>query len=230
MLAWVRVCYIRAFLSDWTCRELTRVPALSNVEDEWRKLSVKGANPIRVIALAEVMARDMYPYSAAKHLTSSFHSQVKFLAKKGKLLLGFAFYLEEMKRSKRCLVLSKTTVEQKDPIDFEIMGASDFGVSTVPYLGWFLGMFGFKKRALAFLQIANEELEKNMKQPGNVRPKPITAGLIWAKLYALTGHDHYKEWVKSSELDRHMDQDALRRIAKHLGFKSREELYKFCTI
>ncbi len=224
MIAWVRVCYIRAFIQDWMRRELERKPAEPDIEAEWRRLSKDGSNPVRVVALATKMAAAMTSYAAAKHLTSAFHSQVKFLAKKGKLLLGFAFYLEDRKWAKITLFRRKHTAEKKEPIDLEILGAFYFGVATVPYVGWFLGMFGYKKRALAFLKEADAELMDKSNELD-----PLQAAMIWSKLYTLTGNERFRLQTQYIGLNANMDEGQLKRIAKYLGFKNLDQLQRFCT-
>jgi hypothetical protein len=229
MLLYVQLLYLRTSLCDRTLKELRQNPPQGELRTEWARLSVEGTSSIRVIALAEKMASVMTSYSAAKHMMSSFHSQVKFLAKKGRLFLAFIFYMESRRWAQLALTRAKYTTEPKNPIDFEILGASDFGVAKAPYVGWLLSPFGFKKRAIEFLKTAELEALKEM---GN-RPAGINGlamALISSKLYALTRDEKCKQRLSVCGLRRDMDQDALRRIAKWFGFKSVEELHKFCNI
>ena len=97
MFAGIRYCQIRANIYEWAAEELMTKPAGPDTEVEWKQLSYDGSNPVRVIALAEKMSSTLSSYDMAKLMTSAFHSQVKHLAKKGSLLMGFAFYMESRK-------------------------------------------------------------------------------------------------------------------------------------
>jgi hypothetical protein len=228
MIMSVAVLYAPDFIYERMVQELDRQPAEPDIKAEWRRLSCEGTSPIRVIALANKMADGMTPYAAAKHLTSAFHSQVKFLAKRGHLLIGFTFFLLSRKWAKLALIRGKYATEPKDPIDFEVLGAPDFGVATVPYVGWFLGLFGFKKQALEYLLIAKREaLLRMVGTPEDA--DALAMALISAKLYALTHDKHHKQHVSVCGLHPNMSHDQLRRVAKHLSM-SLDELREFCNM
>ncbi len=227
------VHYLRRVIYGWTMDEIEMNPPGSNIKKEWHDLSrltpnklgkKPKANPLRVIALAELMSSNMDLYQEAKHMTTSFYSQVKYLLKAGKLTWAIAFYLESRKWSKLAFERLQHANEHVEPIDLEVLGAPDFMIAKAPYVGWFIGMFGFKKLALAFLKEADEKLmDKTSKLD------PLQAALIWSKLYALTGNGRYRLQTKNVGLNANMDEGQLLRIAKHLGFQNLNQLRDFCT-
>lgn len=227
------VVYIRSLLYFWMEEELERTPAQEDIGKEWYDLSWNGSNPLRVVALANQMTDTMDPYQAAKHMTSSFYSQVKYLLRGGRLLRAIVFYLESGKWSMHTLErLERMEYAREEirPIDLEILGSPDFMLANAPYVGWLIGKFGFRKRALDYLLAANKKLDVIFKQPGATRPEPISAALIWSKIYALTGNEIFKNRVRIAELTKDHDVNQVGRIARHLGFKTVDELYQFCNI
>jgi hypothetical protein len=195
------------------------------LQKEYGRLSFSGADPVRVVALAMVLGRDMSQYRHAVHMTSSYYSQVKHLLRKGRILDAVSCLKSARRNATNVMRIWMYAKGDRKAIDLEVAGAPDFLLAQIPLFGrW------NKKKALEFLLLANEELEKILKEPGSRRPDPISAALIWSKLYALTGHEHYKEWVKSAKLTRDHNQNQMLRIARHLRFKTVDELYEFCTI
>lgn len=204
--------------------------ATEETEKEWYDLSWSGKNPERVIVLAADMAKNMNAYGAAKHLASSFYSQVKHLVKKGSPLMAITFFVVSREYAEEALACRRQATEPLQPIDLEVLSAPDFMLAKMPYIGWIIGCFGFWTRAIKFLNAADIELDMKLAEPGAVRPEPIAAGLIWSKLYALTGDEHYKNRVRTAELTKDHDINQMKRIAKHLGFKTLEEFYGFLVI
>lgn len=219
IIALVRYQYVLEVKIFSAMVEKEVITASEENKEEWRLLSWSGENPFRVISLASTMTTTMGDFEAAKHLASSFYSQVKFLVKKGHLPTALAFYSASRKCSDLGLRWHNRAVRPL-PIDFEVLGAPDFLASRIPIVGW----FGFTTRALEFLWTAEELLKKQSKT------NPLEASLIWSKLWALTGDNGYRHKVLSSGLQRDMDENQLKRIAKHLRFKTLQELYKACSI
>lgn len=206
-------------------------PVTKEATQEWYNLSWNGKDPLRVIRLAADMSLEMNKFDAHKHLASSFYSQVKYLVKKGRLPTAIAFFIEARQWAKSALQHRKEVPrENRNPIDLEVLGAPDFMLAKMPYIGWIIGHLGFWTSAIEFLNAADIELEMKLKEPGTARPEPITAGLVWSKLYALTGDEYYKNRVRIAELTRDHDINQMKRIAKHLGFKTLEELDEFLII
>lgn len=195
------------------------VTASPENKEEWRALSLSGNNPFRVISLASAMSTTMDDYEAAKHLTTSFYSQVEFLAKRGHIPTALAFYSVSRKCANLALKWQNGSA-RKSPEDFEVLGAPDFMAARIPIVGW----FGFKTRAFEFLWMAEELLK------GQPVVHPITAALIWAKLWTLSRNEMYRLKVRAAGLRRDMDENQLKRIAKHLGCRTLPDLYTFCGI
>lgn len=219
ILVLVRYQYVLEVKIFSAMMEKEIITASEENKEEWRLLSWSGEDPFRVISLASIMTTTMGDFEAAKHLASSFYSQVKFLARKGYLPTALAFYSAARKCSNLGIRWHNRTT-RTSPIDFEVLGAPDFLAAQIPVIGW----FGFTTRALEFLWTAEELLKKQS------TTDPLEASLIWSKLWALTGDKGYRDKVRSSGLRRDMDENQLGRIAKHLGFKSNTELFKFCNI
>lgn len=203
-------------------RELsgTGGPLTEKMKQEWYDLSWSGKNPMRVIRLAAEMAANMEgTFFQQSHLTTSFYSQVKYLLKKGRLPTAIAFYWEALEWSTEALQhRQEVPPEMRKPIQLEVLGAPAF----IPACLFLVGFF-FKERALSFLNAAAEEV---LHAPYN----PLEACLIWAKIWRLTHEEMYRARVQSAGLRRDMDENQLGRIARHLGFKSNTELFKFCNI
>jgi hypothetical protein len=229
----VYIQYIRNSLYSWTLTELKITPSASNPTKEWYNLSwlenengeKLEPNPIRVIALGEKMSDSMDPFRAAMHMTSSFYSQVKYLVKQGKIPTAIAFFLESKKWSHLALQRRKHANKKPSPIDYEVLGAPDFMLAKIPVIGRF-----WKKGAIEFLNVADKELNEILKKSDVTRLEPISAALIWSKLYALTGNEIYKNRVRVATLTRDQDCNQMLRIAKHLGFRTLDEFYKFLII
>ncbi len=206
-----------------------------NLNDEWYQLSwlkdefgePVSPNPIRVIGLAQKMAHDMDPFRGAAHMTSSFYSQVKHLLKMKQVPTAIAFFLESRKWSTLALERRQSIKDKEllQPMDLEVIGATDFMLAKLPVIGIL-----FKRKALAFLKAAESELTEWQGFVNRKRVDPISIGIVFSKIYSLTGDNAYKGFVRLVGLTRHMDQGQLLRIANHLGFKSLEELYTFCRM
>jgi hypothetical protein len=223
------VQYIRTSIYGWTVQELRARPPTSDIAKEWYHLSWAKEendtpilpNPIRVIALAEKMADEMNPVSAAVHMASSFYSQVKYLLKLEQVPTAIAFFFESRKWRELALQREAHATETVQPIDIEVLGAPDFMLAKIPVVGQL-----FKKSALRFLN----EAEKRLLKQGQDAPDAMPTAIIYSKMYALTGNKKYLQRISVLELRRDMDENQLLRIANHLGFKTREELYEFCGI
>lgn len=190
--------------------------------NDWYTLSWSGQDPLRVISLATSMALTMDTYEAGKHLASAFYSQVKHLVKKGRLPTAIVFWIESRNYAKQTLEQrASASLEERNPIDLEVLGAPEFLLAVkLPIVGSLV----FKKPALEYLEAAEKELA--VQEVKN----PIEASLIWSKLYVLTKGNRYVGYVAAAGLTRDMDKNQMLRIAKHLGFKSLDELYVLCNI
>lgn len=220
-----RLIYIKNTIPD-RVEHCTNIPlTYEEMEEEWSKLSRTGTDPWRVIILANEMGFWMSVYKANLHMSSAYYSQIKFLLKKLHLLTAIVFYLENREHADLALEEYNYTPEsEKSPINLEVLGAPDFMLAKAPYVGWFIGSFGFKKRALEFLNTANAKL---MSQKEGF--DPLEAALIWSKLYALTKNEAYKLQIKHVGLNANMDEMQLLRVTKHLGFRDLGQLQNFCT-
>lgn len=191
----------------------------------WSELSRSGKEPVRVIRIAATMAITMRPYSKAKHLASSYYSQVKFLVKRCQLPSALVFFLKARNWSDKAYALYREAMpEEKKPIDLEILGAPYFMLACIPVLGWM-----WKRKALQFLKLAEKEL-KECSWYVNKEMDWLAFSLVMAKLWKLTNDHYYALEVECSRLTKEMDEDALRRIAKHLHLKSTAELFEFCGV
>lgn len=197
-------------------------PAITLIQ--YTDLSWSGKNPVKVIALGMVMGRTMSQYRQAVHMTSTYYSQVKYLLKKGRVISALSCLKEATRSSEAVMRALPYARKERKLLDMEVAGAPYFLLQKM-----LLG-YHFKQRAIAFLEEDAKLLEEELKQPGAKRPDPLAAGLVWSKLYALTGHEHYKNWIASAELTRDHDQNQMLRIAKHLGFKTLKEFDAFLVI
>lgn len=205
--------------------ELKRVPSYGDKEKEWANLSKSGKDPLRVIALAKTMSKSMDPFRKSMHMASSFYSQIKFLLRRWQFFDAAVYYLEARKWSDLALE-QWHTAKDKNPIDLEVIGALDFAVAKkVPVIGLLL----FKKRAMMFLLLAEQEIDEERRN--GAYPHPLTGALIWSKLYALTGNIKYYFLVlaMAPELTSKMDPNTLARIAGHMGFDTVDQLLQFCN-
>lgn len=220
-----RFIYLKHTIFD-RVEHCTNIPlTYEEMGEEWSKLSRTGTDPWRVIILANEMGFWMSVYKANLHMSSSYYSQIKFLLKKLHLLTAIVFYLES--KEYRDLAFKEydyASEDEKSPINLEVLGTLDFMFAQAPYVGWFIGSFGFKKKALQFLNTANAKL---MSQKEGF--DPLEAALIWSKLYALTKNEAYKLQVKHVGLNANMDEMQLLRVMKHLGFRDLDQLKNFCT-
>lgn len=219
-----RFIYLRGSIADQADRY--HIPfSYEEMESEWSKLSFAGTNPLRVVILASEMCFYMSVYKADVHMTSAYYSQVKFLVRKGYLVTALVFFLESRAYAKKALKeYSTAPEEEKSPINLEVLGAPDFMLANIPIIG-----FVWKKKALSFLFAAHKSLEQIFAQ--SARVEPITAALIWSKIFALTRDDVYKNRVRNDvRLTGHEDKGQLTRVMKHLGFTSLDQLYEFCNI
>lgn len=203
-------------------RELggTGGPLTKEMEKEWYNLSWNGRDPVRVIRLAAEMATNMDgAFAQQAHLTTSFYSQVKHLLKKGRLPTAIVFYWEAWEWSAEALKHRQNVPqEERKPIQLEVLGAPAFMLACLPVVGAF-----FRRQALSFLTAAAEEI---LLAPYDA----FEACLIWSKLWRLTHEEMYRARVQAAGLRRDMDENQLRRIAKHLGFRKLQQLYRFCNI
>lgn len=220
-----RLFYIKNTIPD-RAEHCTNIPlTYEEMGEEWSNLSRTGTDPWRVIVLANEMCFRMSVYRANVHMASAYYSQIKFLLKKMHVLTAIVFFVESRTYANKALKqYDEAPDDEKSPINLEVLGAPDFMLAQAHYIGWFIGMFGFKKKALRFLNTANAKL---MNQKNGF--DPLEAALIWSKLYALTKNESYKFLVKSVGLNANMDEMQLLRVMKHLGFRDLDQLKNFCT-
>lgn len=201
----------------------TQSPEITRTQ--YGALSWSGKDPMKVIALGLVMGRTMSQYRQAIHMTSTYYSQVKHLLKKGRIISALEclqWAILSSKAAMRALPYART---ERKLLDMEIAGAPYFLLQKLPFIG-----HRWRKKAITFLEEDAKLIEKELKQPGAKRPDPLAAGLVWSKLYVLTGHEHYKNWVACAELTRNHDHNQMLRIANHLGFKTLKEFDSFLVI
>jgi hypothetical protein len=232
----VYIQYIRNSIYGWTRIKRMEKPPATDISKEWYDLSwnTSAPDPLRVIALAEKMADSMDPFRAAMHMTTSFYSQVKYLVRQGKLPTAFAFFLESRKWRELSLQRRHSATGEKDLMAMEVLGAPDFKLAMkIPILGRIF----FQESALKFLRAAEAGLdqvgieEKKVNSGKDLSLNTfLSAAIIWSKLYALTGGKDYKTWVlENTHMKKQTDLNQVLRIANHLGFKTREELYAACA-
>lgn len=230
--------YIRNSVARHAFEEVDVMPS-KNLNEEWYQLSwlkdefgePLSPNPVRVIGLAQKMTHDMDPFRGAVHMTSSFYSQVKHLLKMKRAPAAIAFYLESRSWAAVALERANHKGAKFAPIDLEVLGAPDFLLAVKLPL---IGKLYFKEKALAFLSRASQEwtsqtIARGQGYKANLDEK-LVAALIWSKLFVLTGHPKYKTWVlENADMKNQLDLHQVLRIAQHLGFKTKEELYEACS-
>jgi hypothetical protein len=214
-----------------------------DIEKEWYDLSWSGENPLRVVALAFYMitmtktkmtsVEEWAEVLVAEKLTSAYYSQVKHLIKRKQILSAIAFFLESIHWSKKTSLLCDEIWQKghksenyiyfwndvERSVNWEVVGAPWFALATIPFVGrW------FRRKAITYL---------HKEESNDLRKKKDSLGraIIAAKLYTLTKDRAYSDRISQGRLiEREMDANQLTRIAKHLGFKTKEELFKFCSI
>lgn len=217
--------HVRNSIYWWSSHEIITHTSQEEINKEWYRLSwtrdEQGLpvtpNPLRVIALAEKMADQMDPFRAAVHMESAFYSQVKYLKKKP--FHAVAYFLEARKWSHLAMNRQKYATSSIKAIDYEVLGAPDFALATVPVIG----RFGFRSQALHFLMTADKVIRE-----GDY--SPLSAALIWAKMWRLTKDETYRMQIQVVGLRRDMDRNQLARVAQHLGLASVDKLFELCRI
>lgn len=222
MLIYVK--HIRVEISSFVDRENYLPLSAEKMHKEWYDLSWSGKDPLRVIDLAEKMSRKMEPFQGAKHKASSLYSQVKHLIKKGKVFHAVVYFLAAKKWANLALNHAQQTKAEIKPIDLEVLGAPDFMLAKTPIIGSI-----WKDKAMEFLTMAYTRWSG---KPTDLEPNdPLEGAIILSKMHSLNKKgDIYKNLVRTVGLNRNMDQGQLMRVAKHLGFKTLDELFTFCNI
>lgn len=231
---WLRFNYLSSNLNQIVYDRGGLIP--EDIQKEWEDLSWNrlpgGPQPLRVIKLAGLMVADEPRLKESTHMTSSYYSQVKYLVKMGHFPTALVFLARAKAFARSALECRKgVPLEKRNPIELEVLGAPDFMLASIPIIGR-----AFKSSALRFLMAAQNEITGKemivmLKEPEYTIDLSdlLSAALIWSKMYSLTRDKAYKLRVlEACRMKEQSDVGQVSRIAKHLGFKTREDLLRSC--
>jgi hypothetical protein len=142
---------------------------------------------------------------------------VKHLARSGKPHDALAFFYIS-----RCCAKKALKVGQKEnliqPVDYEVLFTPEFMLSQIPLLG-VLWRNSAEKPLHEALNLMQRQIGL-----GEFESVRVLHALIHSKLYRLTGYEISKANALMYPFKKSDDENQLKRIVKHLGLKSIEEL------
>ena len=189
---------------------------IEQLRKEHYKLSFEGSNPFRVVAITYFLNLDRTAYERHMALTSDYYGQTKYLLKKGRLPTAFAFWMKSRHHAE--IALEHVVEGKTEPLDYEVLGAPSYLASKIPLLGIF-----WKDEAGGYLDEALICLILKKKSLGD-KKYAVSEALIASKLWTLKPYESYRTRVKKSGIKHTDDHNQLKRVAKHLGFKTVGEL------
>lgn len=189
------------------------------------KLSWKGTNPFRVIALSTIIHNikneGEMTFDQLLALTSDYNGQTRKLIKNKQFLSAIIFFFRGLSCSKRARKLTvgrEVTAEQ-----LEVLFASYFALAQIPVIGRF-----WKETIVFKLSKALHLIDNKSKEERD--SLAIMNAIISSRLFSITKKEEYKIRVKHAGLTRNMHDGQLNRIVRYLGMKDIPELYAFCEI